>query len=296
MHPYQKYWIVVGIGLALIIGVAIILPWFMKWQESQQVYGKVWLEVEPRDVIFDSGVSSVTVSIKYRWSPDITPPEAIIEAQNVPSSLSYTFDHGATGYVSAVMPYENLRLTVMSRPSTTVSTYINLVLKEKATGAVLYTVTLYVTIMPETAGTQGKVILTTFPHVKLESNGLIKVKRESLGVPYQIVVKKGSEVKVYVKLAVSGGDYWRGTVKVEVRKDIVAMPDQTYTWLEREVVVTSKTGEWIYIGSFTATETTSDSPWPGTFRQYFFKIYVDDKCIYDPHEPSTREHVEVKEQ
>lgn len=105
----------------------------------------------------------------------------------------------------------------------------------------------------------------------------------------RITVFVGSDVKVYVKLTASSPS--SGTLRVEVRKDVVWAADVLYATLTQQVTLTAGENT-VYAGSFTADVLTSDSV--GSVRQYFVKIYWNDVCIYDPTDPNTRECVFTK--
>jgi hypothetical protein len=102
-----------------------------------------------------------------------------------------------------------------------------------------------------------------------------------------ITVPVGSTVEVYVKLTVTG-DSASGTLSVEIRRDIVWLPDVVHTVLT-EVVNLSAGEHWVHVGSFTVTDPTGTLP--GQVRQYFNKVYWDGICIFDPTDPNTRPHV-----
>jgi len=108
----------------------------------------------------------------------------------------------------------------------------------------------------------------------------------------RITVFVGTEVTVYIK--VKTGTYRAiGTLKVEVRKDIVWYPDETHKVLEKSIDVPANTiSDWINMGTFIAEDLTSDSP--GSVRQYFIKVWFAGELIYDPTDPTTRECVFTK--
>jgi len=106
----------------------------------------------------------------------------------------------------------------------------------------------------------------------------------------QITVPVGTTVTVYIK--VSGPPKATGTLKVEVRKDIVYATDQTKAWLTQSVTIPdSGLTDWIKMGTFVADELTTGQPYQ--LREYFIKVYWNDNCIYDPTNPDTREWVKT---
>jgi hypothetical protein len=107
----------------------------------------------------------------------------------------------------------------------------------------------------------------------------------------QITVPVGSTVTVYTTVKAVGG-YATGTLKVEIRKDIVWQPDQTHKFLTKTIELKAGETKTFNMGTFTAEDLTGDSP--GQVRSYFVKVYFNDKCIYDPTDPNTREWVKTK--
>jgi hypothetical protein len=106
----------------------------------------------------------------------------------------------------------------------------------------------------------------------------------------QITVPVGTTVKVYVKISGPAGT--SGTLKVEIRKDIVYESDQTKAWLSQSVTIPSSgITDWIMVGTFVADELTTGQP--HQLREYFMKVYWGDTCIYDPTDPNTREWVKT---
>jgi len=108
----------------------------------------------------------------------------------------------------------------------------------------------------------------------------------------QITVFVNTEVTVWVKVK-TGGYAAEGTLKVEVKKDIVWGSDQVHKTLTVDISVPANTvSDWINVGTFIPTDLTGDLP--GQVRQYFIKVYFEDTCIYDPTDPNTREWVKTK--
>jgi hypothetical protein len=106
----------------------------------------------------------------------------------------------------------------------------------------------------------------------------------------QITVPVGTTVTVYIK--VSGPPSASGTLKVEVRKDIVNAEDQTKAWLSKSVTIPSSgMTDWVNMGTFVADELTTGAS--GQLREYFIKVYWGDQCIHDPTDPNTREWVKT---
>jgi len=99
----------------------------------------------------------------------------------------------------------------------------------------------------------------------------------------QITVVVGTSVNVYVTLSSSTST--SGTVNVDVRMDRTGLPDDTKTTLTKSATISGSTE--IFIGSFTADD------YGEGFRSYFIKVYWNDKVIYDPSDPDTREWVKT---
>ena len=119
-------------------------------------------------------------------------------------------------------------------------------------------------------------------------------KASNVGVEYvqgkHIYVPVGEVVTVHTTIHASGGDV-KGWLKVEVRKDMVLVPDQVLTTLQKYVSLNSGETKTFTMGTFVAQDKTCDLP--GCVREYFVKVYFNDKCIYDPTDPNNREWVKT---
>ena len=119
------------------------------------------------------------------------------------------------------------------------------------------------------------------------------VKHET-GIQYvkarRIKVPVGETVYVYTTVRASGGGV-SGTLKVEVRKDKVGLPDETYRWFTKSISLSPGEEKEFRMGSFVASDKTGTG-W-GEVRQYFVKVYFNDQVIWDPTDPNTRECVET---
>ena len=116
----------------------------------------------------------------------------------------------------------------------------------------------------------------------------------NVGVEYvqgkQIYVPVGEVVTVHTTIHASGGDV-KGWLKVEVRKDIVWQPDQPLVTLQKYVTLSAGETKTFNMGTFVAQDKTCD--WPGCVREYFVKVYFNDRVIWDPTDPNTREWVKT---
>jgi len=106
----------------------------------------------------------------------------------------------------------------------------------------------------------------------------------------QITVPVGTTVTVYIKI--SGPPGTSGTLKVEVKKDIVWASDSVKKTLTKSVTLPdSGISDWINMGTFVADELTSGGI--GQLREYFIKVFWGSDCIHDPTDPETREWVKT---
>ena len=105
----------------------------------------------------------------------------------------------------------------------------------------------------------------------------------------QIWVPQYSKVDVYVTLYNPGSTKISGTLKVEVRRDFTWAFDDTYTTLFEDITLEPYETKEFHVGSFYANDLTGEN----NFREYFVKVYFNDKCIYDPTDPNTREWVKT---
>jgi len=108
----------------------------------------------------------------------------------------------------------------------------------------------------------------------------------------RIKVPVGETVYVHTTVKASGGKV-SGTLKVEVRKDIVFRPDEPLKILTKSISLSPGEEREFYMGSFVAQDKTGTGP--GDVRQYFVKVYFEDQVIWDPTNPLTRECVETYE-
>ena len=106
----------------------------------------------------------------------------------------------------------------------------------------------------------------------------------------RIRVPVGEVVTVHTTVKAINGPV-SGTLKVEVKKDIVMLPDEVYKTLIKQISLSQGQISEIEMGTFTASDKTGNSI--GQVRQYFIKVYFNDQVIYDPTNPSTRECVET---
>ncbi|MHC1624791.1 MAG: hypothetical protein ACXQS2_02185 [Methermicoccaceae archaeon] len=109
----------------------------------------------------------------------------------------------------------------------------------------------------------------------------------------QIWVPVGESVYVYVDVYSATGA--KGTLSVQVRKDLIAASDVEYTTLDAYVDLKPGETKTVYMGGFVATDVTCDG-WfcaPGSFREYFIKVYFNGACIHDPTNPDGREWVKT---
>ncbi len=108
------------------------------------------------------------------------------------------------------------------------------------------------------------------------------------GVGSQITVCLYSSVSVRITLYATTS--MRGSVSVDVRRDIVWYSDNTLTTLSKTVVVNAGNTA-IDMGSFSASDLTGGDI--GQTRQYYVKVYWAGQTIYDPTDPNNREWVQT---
>ena len=104
----------------------------------------------------------------------------------------------------------------------------------------------------------------------------------------QITVPQGTIVSVSVSLAASGSTC--GNLTVEVRADVVWLPDSTVQTLTLSVCLNAGSNS-VAAGTFVASALTGG--WPGQTREYFIRVYWNGQTIYNPTDPSTREWVKT---
>ena len=97
------------------------------------------------------------------------------------------------------------------------------------------------------------------------------------------MVPLGADVELYVTLSATSPI--TGNLEVEVRKDFTIGSDKTEKLCFTRVSLTPDLLE-VGPGVFTPTELTSSH-----FRQYFIRVFWDERLIYSPVDPNTREFV-----
>jgi len=112
----------------------------------------------------------------------------------------------------------------------------------------------------------------------------------------RIAVPVGEEVVVYTIVQAVSGDV-SGVLRTDVRVDLIAYPDPAEPDASFTKTISLKSGETkeIEMGKFIASRETC---WgtlcpPGSFREYFVKVWFNDKNIHDPQDPDTRECVKT---
>lgn len=114
----------------------------------------------------------------------------------------------------------------------------------------------------------------------------------------QIYVPVGTTVKVYVKVQAQGGEV-SGKLTAKVRKDIIGWGDQDYVTLNKYIHLNPDQTSTIYMGSFVASDKTTDAWWAvGSVREYFVEVYFNDQRIdpyngINPSNPSERPFVKT---
>ncbi len=103
-----------------------------------------------------------------------------------------------------------------------------------------------------------------------------------------ITVCVGSYVSVSINLYAT--TTVRGTVSMDIRRDIVWYSDNTLTTLSKTVVVNGGNNA-VNMGSFSASDLTGGGI--GDTAQYFIKVYWAGQTIYDPTDPNSREWVQT---
>ena len=211
----------------------------------------------------ESATYDITVSLTSGVSQLVS-----LSVIGLPSGTSASFEPNS-GY-----PPFNSKLTVKTSSSTSTGTYK---LKIKGTGG-----------GKEHSTDVELEVIHALPQYK---EGKFKVGATE---GRQIVVAVYSEVTTYIKLYNPYTVTIGGTVKVEIKKDIVGWPDEVYRTLTKMVTIPSKsTSSWIDMGTFIADVLTGDSL--GQVRQYYIKVYWDNYVIYDPTDPNVREWVKTSE-
>jgi len=110
----------------------------------------------------------------------------------------------------------------------------------------------------------------------------------------QIYVPVGETVYVYVKVYSASGA--SGLLTVQVKKDLIYSGDADYVKLSANVDLNPGDTKEVYLGGFPATDATcygTIGGWcfPGSFREYFIKVYWDGQVIYDPTSIDGREFI-----
>lgn len=211
----------------------------------------------------ESTTYDITVSLTSGKSQEVS-----LSISGLPKDASASFNP-SSGY-----PPFTSKLTVKTKSSTPTGTYK---LKIKGTGG-----------GKEHSTEVSLEVLRALPEYK---EGKFKVGATE---GRQITVAVYSEVTVYIKLYNPYTVSITGTAKVEVKKDIVAWPDEVHKTLTKGVSISSKSSTpWVNMGTFIADELTGDSL--GQVRQYYIKVYWNNYVIYDPTDSKTREWVKTSE-
>ena len=271
----------------------LFMMFFFMKPTLPEEYTQIQLTCHPDTIKFTKDITTQWVEIKSSYTGTYSNIDLKIVVEGLPNFISYTLTK------EYIKPGESTQLllscSMIFASSGTYTAYVKAYHLGKEVAKTQLTI---IVVKEEAIGKEGEPALGSFPHVKVYSDMIIRKVSDD----YQIVVKKGAHVNVRIFLKVTNGDYWYGYVRVEVRKDMVSLPDQHYVWLPDESgkeVYLTKDGMWIDVGTFTAVDVSQN--WtPFAFRSYFFKIYVSDdgkewKCIYNPTNPSGREYVQVEE-
>lgn len=97
----------------------------------------------------------------------------------------------------------------------------------------------------------------------------------------RITVPQGNSVDSYVVLTGSGS----GTLKTEVKRDLSGFPwksDDVLTTFYNQIVLNGE--QTVKVGTFSANDLSGQN----SFRQYFIKLYWNDKTIFDPTDENSR--------
>ncbi len=103
----------------------------------------------------------------------------------------------------------------------------------------------------------------------------------------QVIALLGLPVSVSITL--SSSTTQTGHLSVEIRRDIVYYPDNTFAFLNQTATVGS--GTVVNVGSFTPSDLTGGCI--GCVRHYFIRVWWAGSLVYDPTDPNTRENAQT---